>query len=484
MKQHIQTRLHKGYRVFARVFQASLAVVFGALSLAVLQPSAATSAATTNGRIYTGYSSIYSRNPNGSDVKQLAGYPYGISQYSFSPDGKKIAYIVSQSTTSARLVVSNADMTGAVTIKSNITQALNQNGPSWSPDGQWLAYGTFVITSTQGNSTWKGYINLVKPDGTGGRVLPGVADRTSNLSWINSASVLYQNQNNTCVVSITTSAKTCNSVPVVGASFVTLLASPNGTQMAWVKLKAPLSSSDTDLYVSNLNGTNARRLTTLATGQTVEGFAWSPDGTSIAALIVTRVNGQTTNLAIRIVQKDTGNSTTIASGTASTATYGQLIANIAWQPIVASTPTPTPTPTPAPIPVPGSKLIQSQYSNSCLDVDTHGGGVNGNKVHMWSCSGGLNQKWIFGYDGTIHSVYSGRCLDVDTNGGGVDGNKVHMWSCSGGLNQKWTRSSDGTIRSQYSNSCLDVDTHGGGVNGNKVHMWSCSGGANQRWNIL
>lgn len=67
----------------------------------------------------------------------------------------------------------------------------------------------------------------------------------------------------------------------------------------------------------------------------------------------------------------------------------------------------------------------------CLDAYGEGT-INGTVVGTYDCNGQDNQKWLFYSDGTIRGKQSGLCLDKD-----LATNKVWLWSCWGGDNQKW-----------------------------------------------
>jgi hypothetical protein len=57
-------------------------------------------------------------------------------------------------------------------------------------------------------------------------------------------------------------------------------------------------------------------------------------------------------------------------------------------------------------------------------------------VIIWACTGGVNQQWTVGANGTITGVQSGLCLDV-SGAGTANGTKVQLWTCTGGGNQQW-----------------------------------------------
>lgn len=83
----------------------------------------------------------------------------------------------------------------------------------------------------------------------------------------------------------------------------------------------------------------------------------------------------------------------------------------------------------------------------CLDAKydaTHSPWSNGDPIQLWTCNGGLQQKWTFsttsGQYGTIKNG-SGLCLDAVDDGSNenpsIPGDPVQLWGCNGGTQQEW-----------------------------------------------
>lgn len=69
-----------------------------------------------------------------------------------------------------------------------------------------------------------------------------------------------------------------------------------------------------------------------------------------------------------------------------------------------------------------------------------------------------------------------KCVDVrgvSTAAGAV----AQIWSCHGGLNQKWNLRGPITV---YGNKCMEVGNYDR-ENGAAAQIWDCYGGANQQW---
>jgi GH25 family lysozyme M1 (1,4-beta-N-acetylmuramidase) len=125
----------------------------------------------------------------------------------------------------------------------------------------------------------------------------------------------------------------------------------------------------------------------------------------------------------------------------------------------------------------GGELVNTG-SGACLD-DPYSSAANGVALWIFTCNGGINQKWTLPA-GPMLSQVAGRCLD-NRYGSVANGNKVEIWTCNGYGAQKWAVEPDGTVRT--SGSCLDV-YHGGTAIGSVVDLFACNGTAAQQWRVL
>jgi len=113
----------------------------------------------------------------------------------------------------------------------------------------------------------------------------------------------------------------------------------------------------------------------------------------------------------------------------------------------------------------------------CVD-DSAFSTANGNKIQMWDCTGGVNQQWTVGSDGTLQ-VY-GKCLDI-TGANSANGTLIELWQCNGGANQQW-QAENGQLVNPASGKCLD-DPNFNTTNGTQLELWACNGGSNQQWHL-
>lgn len=105
---------------------------------------------------YTGNYEIWRLNSDGSGPMQLTNDKRENGSPAFSPDGTKFAYYSKQTDGSYQIMVANADGSGA----RKLTNAGNNFTPTWSPDGNWIAFA-----STRG-----GRLDVYIMDKNGGQV--------------------------------------------------------------------------------------------------------------------------------------------------------------------------------------------------------------------------------------------------------------------------------------------------------------------------
>jgi hypothetical protein len=119
------------------------------------------------------------------------------------------------------------------------------------------------------------------------------------------------------------------------------------------------------------------------------------------------------------------------------------------------------------------------------DVD-YANAVNGQTFKLWGRANDAPKQFRF-IDARAEIRFVGKagvekCVDVDLANGRYDnGDRVHLWDCHGGNNQKFIVQSDGTIRPKSAqHMCLDASA---GVSyGSRIHLWQCHGGSNQKFN--
>jgi hypothetical protein len=142
-------------------------------------------------------------------------------------------------------------------------------------------------------------------------------------------------------------------------------------------------------------------------------------------------------------------------------------------------------------------VIRNYQSGKCLDADANFLGQNGDRVQLWDCNGGDNQKWYPEPTNPndksqvrLRNVAGDKCLDADANGIHNNGDKVQLWDCgrlTHPAEQTWQMFHvygspyDWVFRNMANAKVLEADANGVNNNGGRVQVWDWWGGVNQIW---
>jgi Tol biopolymer transport system component len=234
---------------------------------------------------------LFTMNPDGSDVtpithdvRTLDDPPMSDFYPTWSPDGRKIAFISNRADylTGFEIFVVNADGTG-LTRLTHSTNASNLP-PAWSPDGTELAFVHQAYIRGEGCNVCflPPAIHKMKADGSGEVRLADLPESTAVfLDWSPDGTKLVLGSRDLWTMrsdgsGLTKIASTTGNMQHPDWS-------PDGTQI--VAPIAPLAGDlptthCCDLGLFNADGSNLRRLT--ATPERDESLpAWSPDGTKV-----------------------------------------------------------------------------------------------------------------------------------------------------------------------------------------------------------
>ncbi|MEV6527026.1 family 16 glycosylhydrolase [Longispora sp. NPDC051575] len=124
----------------------------------------------------------------------------------------------------------------------------------------------------------------------------------------------------------------------------------------------------------------------------------------------------------------------------------------------------------------GTRLIG--FGGKCIDIPG-GSPSDGERLHLWGCHDGANQKWSFEADGTVRSM--GVCMDA-AGAGTANGTAIQVVGCNGNAAQKFTLNGAGQLVNPVSGRCVDV-ADWNPADGALLQLWDCNpnGQDNQRW---
>jgi TolB protein len=241
-----------------------------------------------------GNAEIYVVNADGGEQENLTRQPSSDSHPRWSPDGRKLAF-VSRRDGNSEIYVMNADGSG---LRKLTRTPSDDRDPAWSPDGRAIAFVRQIVPKKcvprAGPFGCAGrtvtYLYVVNADGSGLRRLTK-DPHVSNPSWsADGKTIRYRGY---LVYADGSGRKKLHEARIWTGRNIAIdgVWSPDGRRIAAVAVANSPSrrvATKLGLWVTNADGSNARRVAAKATG----GPAWSPDGRRIAftRLGIGRVN--------------------------------------------------------------------------------------------------------------------------------------------------------------------------------------------------
>lgn len=219
--------------------------------------------------------------PDGS--KGVIRIPEGIAwDHAWSPDGTQLAVAISPLGTEEKRGIWVMDADGADARQ--VAAAETLSGPSWAPDGTWIAYSARTDSTTS--------IHAVRPDGSEDRVLHTEgAEGTFSIFSVHfspdGTQLLFDRGTDSGfdIFMMKTDGSDVQRLTTTGIDYDPYW-SPDGSQIVFTREDDSSADENTtptsDIFVMDADGGNVQRLTEAQPQDTFLGAVWSPDGTKIA----------------------------------------------------------------------------------------------------------------------------------------------------------------------------------------------------------
>jgi TolB protein len=222
-------------------------------------------------------SDIYVMNADGSRKRNLTRDRASDDYPTWSPDGRRIAFLHGRGGGRGQLYVVNADGSGLRNLGRIAGPALFASHPVWSPDGWTIYFGRYLV-STDGSGARKlPYIPLIAVWSPDGRQVAYVANRRTGLPGPGAAGSKDDSEIYVMNADGSGTRRLTHNVGYDGEPAW----SPDGREIAFQsKRRFGSNAGKGEIYVMNADGSGKRNLTR---NRAQDGSpSWSPDGRRIA----------------------------------------------------------------------------------------------------------------------------------------------------------------------------------------------------------